>query len=438
MQRRMAILVPILLLQALLFCPGSVKPAWAQSSAAEATSETTNKTLRLLADRLKHASGDGVSIYYQSSVLTRAADAALALGDKSLADGLLDDCLTRLKSDPKAISGWTLAVQCADRLGKLASIEAIAEESKNLPEAFHDALLLARFRAGDEQALEQFRARKPKVLSFYDALEIADSYIQVGRYEDCEEFVHATEITEENSPIDMISIALANIARKLSDEGDHEAAALWAEKAFGIGGKQFYTGYSLEVLHRKLQGTLTRNYKKFARRAAAYRGHMARELTLNYTSALIENGHFEIAQKVCEGLEDEDDQSRVLRSIVSAQAANGNFREAFALVQKLKTNEAKNAARLAISLSFAKAGREKSAREIADELYSQTALQIIESEEAGKSIAKDQRKQIEASMGLLMGIYAVLGDADKMKEIAMASGTATQKTRRIISGIETL
>lgn len=286
--------------------------------------------------------------------------------------------------------------------------ERIANESQS--DSLLDRWDLERLRRGDRDAIRGYPRGE---MSFYKAMELANVLVELGDYERAEEFVANVKITEENDPEDVAGITLENIAKRCRGQGDLENARRYIDKAKEIAGNQFYTGYAINITHRSIHGTLTEDLDPFARKGAAYRGHMGRELISLLASELVRTGHFEEAKKATGFLEKPKDVQNGLRRVAIAQAQRGDVAAALQTVDEFEDAHARDAARLGIAQVFAAAGKSDTARKLGDFVL--------------RGLKKAADKEVEQTRQQLAYLYGRLRLKPQLERLLAETGTPLSK-----------
>ena len=267
-----------------------------------------------------------------------------------------------------------------------------------------DSLDLAKFRAGDKEALKNFPREES---TFSNALGLVDAYIKVGDYKAVEEFVSDLKISEENDPKDVAGVAFKRIAKLYRDKGDLKNARLYADKAMEVAGNNYYTGFSIRVLHKSLHGALLNDVDKLANLAVAYRGHHTRELLQHLIGELVVTGQFGQAKKVSTRFPVQKDSDRSLRSIAAAQARAGQIAAATETASMIKDEAAKDVARLDIAKALWQSVRKGPAEELVESVYRNS----LERDEQDKDL-QSQLAHLFALMGRKTKLAKVFEQAE--------------------------
>jgi tetratricopeptide (TPR) repeat protein len=292
--------------------------------------------------------------------LVTIAEGCHAMDQHELAREYFERSLKIHEMDGKANQPFTLFNYALDT-NQLDLAGQIAEDSGS--PTLLDRWDLERFRRGDQDSIERY----PRVeMTFYNAIELANVFIELGHYDRAEEFVTDIEIRNGNEPEDVTGITLENIAKRYRADGDVENAKRYIDKAKAIAGNQFYTGYAINITYRSIHGVLTEDLDEFARRGAAYPVHMGRELIALLASELVRTGYDEEAKRVVSLLKEPEDFRRTMRGLAMGQARRGDITAALKTVEALEDRQAKNAARLGISRVLCDTGGLETASELAD------------------------------------------------------------------------
>ena len=279
-----------------------------------------------------------------------------------LADRFLRQAINIAKSDTNRrfhgqLFDYALAVQ------RLDLAQDFANESKGkLRLTRLDRLAVARFRNGDKDAIKGYPKSKS---TLYNALDLANAYVDMGDYQSAEESVTGIEISEENDPLDVTSMTLMRIANRCRENGDLENAKKYIDKALNIGGNQYYTGYVIQIAHRSIHNELTKELDRFARRGAAYGGHMGRELIRNLAMELANEKFYDEAKKTARRLKKVEDVHSILNAIASEQAKSGELIEASKTVEGIDSSVVRARARVGIAKVMFEKGNIDGAKKMA-------------------------------------------------------------------------
>lgn len=243
----------------------------------------------------------------------------------------------------------------------LSLAEKVLKEAEQVHDWQLDDLDLLRYRAGQKEAIENYPRGDQ---TFYSAMDLANTFIDLVEFEKAEQFVTGIKITKENDPNAVTGLVLERIADEHLKKGDREAAIRAIDKAYLIGGNLFYTGYGIEVKHLSMHGKLAKEHKKLARRGEAYRGHMARELLVGLIYELKETGHFQEAKNVAKHLNKDEELYRMFGLIAAAQVISGQPGEAFATASEIKDEMGVLLVRLQIANAMASIGEQESAQNL--------------------------------------------------------------------------
>lgn len=257
-------------------------------------------------------------------------------------------------------------MDAALEMNRLDLARRVLDASDTQTDAMRDQIALYLFKQGNEQALAKYPHGVP-MMTFYDAMDLGQTYIEMERFEALEELLSDLKITEENAPEDVAGILYEKIAQDARQAGDQERAEKYIDKAFTIAGRQFYTGYGVKVAHRAIHGRLVETVDDLTGEALAYRGHMARELMQGLIAELLTIGEYDLAAKIAaEHLEDPEDQARALARLAQQRADAGDYRGALGMVRRLTDPQQQNAVRLRVAIALLKIGKREAALELAN------------------------------------------------------------------------
>ncbi|MEM7474363.1 MAG: hypothetical protein AAF483_05165 [Planctomycetota bacterium] len=260
----------------------------------------------------------------------------------------------------KRKSSMQFPLETALKLGRIDLAERCVADAGSLSNSWRDKIALAKYANGDEEALKDF-PHGEKMLTFYNALELANTLVDMGRLDELEEFLSDLEISPENPPESVSGIIYKTIAKKARKTGDMDKAKKYIDKANDIGGNLYYTGFNIRNTHAAIHGKLMDDIERRAALGEAYRGHMARELLWSLVNELIQIQEFDAAIKVTERIEDEKDVQMILARIAYARAESGDYRGAIGMLRELKEANRKNYARLEIAKAMIRNGNEEGA-----------------------------------------------------------------------------
>ncbi len=359
---------------------------------------------------------DQISPHRAIYALLAIAESCAAMEQDALADQYFQRALSIDEKDKKGSHHFTLFAYAIDT-EQMTLAEKIAKDSKS--DALLDRWDLERFRRGDRDAIKDYPRGE---MTFYNAIELANVFIELGDYDRAEEFVTDIEITEENDPKDVAGITLENIAKRYRENGDMENAKRYIDKAVAVAGNQFYTGYAINITHRSIHGVLTEDLDKFARRGVAYRGHMGRELVQLLVSELVRTGRFEEAKKTAVLLEKPEDVRSSLRNVAIEQARRGDMTAALKTVEQLEDAQARNAARLGIAEVLSEAGNSDTARKLADFVLSNMKTEIDE--------------ELERTYQRLAHLYGALRCQPQLEQLIAHANSPTLKADCVWNAIK--
>ncbi|HBE70883.1 MAG TPA: hypothetical protein DDW52_22280 [Planctomycetaceae bacterium] len=312
--------------------------------------------------KLRVVAPDDTPAHRLSYVLCLAARPLSVLGRQTVAEELWASAWESVRTGSEG-SNWHRCSETACAIGRVDLAESVVAASKLMKEDLQQKIALHLADQGDDAALEEAIANLKRA-SLFDGLEIASIYTARGEYSKAEAFVRGLKITEENAPEDMIGIALERIARKLRKEGDLAGATEYADKAYQVAGRQYYTGHSITTLWHLCHGTLECKADVLAKQAAAYRGHQGRELLLRLIRDLAEAHMFAEAEDAVGLLEDVKDRDRAWRTIASEQAQARQFGNALTSIRSIESQLSRAAARVDVAISLGEAGNQDSAESV--------------------------------------------------------------------------
>lgn len=257
-------------------------------------------------------------------------------------------------------------VDYAINVGRLDLAEEYANEAGSSKNPLLDKIDIAKYQRGDKDAVKSYPREE---LDLFNALDLANAYIDAGDYEAAEEFVTDIVISEENDPRAATAMTFENIAKRCRDEGDMTSAKRYMDKAEEIGGNLFYTGYTIRAAHRAMHGILTENLDEFAQLGANHRGHHGRELVQVVIRELYENGNYSEARRITKFLDDPDDVQRALRYIAVHQAEQGDVKAALDAISQIENRLHRYSALVSIARVHWKNGDTDKAWAIANSVY---------------------------------------------------------------------
>ena len=289
---------------------------------------------------------------------------SIKLGEKKFAETLWLRAFEKTRRGKPGTNHFYL-VEMADKIDRLDLAESVIKIGEGLEDKLKDDIDIIRYRRGDKDALKNFPRTKKGKMTFYDAMELANLYTQNGDYKAVEELVTDLEITPENDPEDVAGLAFLKIAQILRDKGEQEKAIEWVDKAFAVAGRQFYTGYCIETVHRSMHGKLTQDLDQYVQRGLAYRGHMAEELLQGVTRELIVTDHYKEAKFVASHLEKKEDRRNVSTGIVRRLCTLGKVSDALDGINELEESLERNVARVAVAKTLFQKGKPDAAAKLA-------------------------------------------------------------------------
>ena len=162
-----------------------------------------------------------------------------------LSDRLFKQALEISNQNEKRAYHYSL-FNYADQKDDLKLAESIVENAVQNRDSMLDRLDLMKYRLGDKEALANYPRQKQ---TFYNAMDLAQTFIELGEYEKAEKYVTGIKISKENDPLSVTGLILNEIAERHLAEGNEELAREYIDKAFTIAGHLFYTGYCLSLIH---------------------------------------------------------------------------------------------------------------------------------------------------------------------------------------------
>lgn len=342
-----------------------------------------------------------------------------SLGDNDLAIEFWQKAF-KITTNGPLTSAYQRVFETAVTLDRLDMAKQVIPVDGRMRDSLLDKMDIEKYRRGDKQALANFPRGRDK-LTFYDAMHLAQLYLDLGDFKSAEELVTDLEITEENEPEDVAALTFKDMARRCLDNGDIEQAKKYADKAFEVGGGLYYTGYAIQVFHRSVHGTLTEDLDKFAQRGAAYGGHQGRELVSGLIRELYHTHHFDEAKQVMKYLDDEEDVLLSMGMIVVEQAKMGDVAAALKTIEELKESPQRDYARTEIARAFWRTGKKDAAAKLATFLHRR--LENYQEEDANRQ-----------SLGLAH-LYGLLHDKSGIERLLTSTDDAWQRARRLSEAI---
>lgn len=330
----------------------------------------------------------------------------------------LQDAIEIDKQNSQPATVWPL-FNCAIKIGQLELAAEIAKSSEHSSNNMLDRLAVARYKRGDEKALDDYPREE---LDFYNALSLASAYAELGEYDKLDEFVSGIESLPSNDPRGVGAITYENLAKKFHDQGDGERAKKFIDKAMEIGGNLYYTGYAIQVTRRSIYGELTTDVEQFAKKGAAYREHMGRELVTNFLLELARTGHFTEATNLVRFIDEQDDRSYARRLIAIEQASQGKFEGAIESVNSIIDKDMIARTRLEIATQLWRVNQ-------TDEAMTMVA-------QVSETIANDEDLQNERQYGYLAHVYGVMNSADDIARIIGVADAPVEKAGRLVRAMK--
>ena len=179
------------------------------------------------------------------TALLEISESCLKLERKPAARRFREKAVARADRNERR-SGYMTLVTHAINIGRLELAEQYANKSP-LKDSNLDKIAVARYRLGEQDAVKGYpRAEQ----DLHSALQLANAYVAAGEYDKAEAFVTDIKISEENDPRAVTSITFRNIANRCREHGELDRAKFYIDKALAVGGRLYYTGYSIQVSHR--------------------------------------------------------------------------------------------------------------------------------------------------------------------------------------------
>lgn len=307
----------------------------------------------------------------------------------------------------------------ADQKDDLKLAESIVENALQSRTSMLDRLDLMKYRLGDKEALASYPRQK---LTFYNAMDLAQTYIELGEYEKAEKYVTGIKISEENDPLSVTGLILNEIAERYQAEGNEALAKKYIDKAFTLAGNLFYTGYCIEIDHRSMHGELTIDVEDFAERGQRHRGHMGRELVGNLIRELIDTKEFQAAKQAIQYLEEEKYQQQYLGRIAVAMAKDGQPGEAFQAINEMTDQSAQTFAQIELAATLWSLGEKES---------SSNLLRFTEAKLDGNSFS-----EFESHYQVLIKRYSQIGNQEKIESILKLAKEDLQRLRLIDKSLQ--
>lgn len=358
--------------------------------------------------------GDHRTVYY----LTSIAGACDRLGRSDLSEQIIAAALEIANRDEKRATYQTL-FRYAEAKGDLKLATIIAEGAVQNRDSHLNRLDLMKYRLGDQHALENYPRGEQ---DFYNAMDLARTYVEMGEYDLAEKYVTGIKISEENDPRAVTGLILRDIANAHRKQGRQKLAEKTVDKAFNIGGGLYYTGYVIEIAHRSIHGGLEEGLDKFAQRGERYRGHMGKELVGSLISELIEIKQFQNARKTANHLKESKDRHRYLAAIAVAMVKAGQPGDAFEIINEISDQSAQTLARIQLAAALWSLGEKESSKNL---------VKFAASKLAGQPFS-----ECEEILLAMAGLYAQTGDFSKVQSISRLAEEPLQRLKIINSALE--
>ncbi len=239
-------------------------------------------------------------------------------------------------------------------LNLAAEIAKAASKAKTTGDSLQNQLAILQYKAGDKNAIADYPSGKQ---TFFSAMSLARMHIELGEFHLAEQLATDIEITEENDPLDVTGLILKQIAQALQRQGKKPQAIEFIDRAYDVAGKQFYTGFGIEATYLAMHGSLVENAERLAKRAVAYRGFHARELTQALIRELVEYGALDKAFEMTRFLTEREEVDQSIGGIALAHAKRGDDVKAQQVLEIIKTSSAKYQAQIALASFYLIDGR---------------------------------------------------------------------------------
>ncbi len=313
----------------------------------------------------------------------------------------------------------------AQETGDLELATTIAEAAaprKTVGNSLRNKLAIWKYRAGDRDALQEYPYGKQ---TFYTAMDLGQMHVELEEYKEAETLVTGITITSENDPLDVTGLILEAIAKDLLAEGEKERALEFIDKAYDIAGKQFYTGFGIELAYLGMHGKLVENMDRLAKQAAAYRGHFARELTQSLVRELIEIKELDVALKAAKYLDDVEDRENSITNVALAYADHGDEDRAKKLISLMNSPKAKFHGQVRLASFYASQDKLDTARSMA----STTNTEMKEEEEVNLNYVRSTLCTLLVKLGDYNTALSLVQETDddyKLKILQSAVRGVTQ------------
>lgn len=229
----------------------------------------------------------------------------------------------------------------------------MAEEIANRPTSkfMKKHLTAARIRAGDVGA---FKKGSYAVTDFHTADTITRALVDSGEHAKAIDFATGLvfKADDGNDPKSILGFVYTQIALKEFKAGETDLAKQHIDKAKQIAGGMFYTGYCIEVDHKTIHENLGKDIDGFARRGAAYRGHMGDELVANYARALRENGFYKETRQAIKHITKPDNLDHAKTYLAIEQIKKRKFELGAESIKMIESQEMKFLAQMHLAIQL--------------------------------------------------------------------------------------
>ncbi|MDA1016966.1 MAG: hypothetical protein O3A00_21225 [Planctomycetota bacterium] len=350
------------------------------------------------------------------SIWLEIAESCVAAKQAEWAEEFLQRATTLANQDEQRRYN-RLLLDYALKVNRLDLAETIAKASPR-NESLLDRLDLAKYRRGEKDALKAYPRAK---MTFYNALDLARVYIDLGDYKAAEDFVTDIEISKENDPRAVTGIALETIAKRCRANGDLINAKRYADKAVNVAGRLFFTGFALKITQRSIHGTLTTGLDDFAQLGANHADHLGKELVELLVQELYLTQHFDEAKRTTRFLEKTEDLQHCLQMIAVEQAKRGDFPAAYQSFDEITDLTERDLARLGIARALWVAGKADIARKHVDSVHRRT-----------RQSDADCDKQCR-QMAMLYGLFRSRAD---IEGLLVRTKKPLERASRIVNAIQ--
>ena len=187
-----------------------------------------------------------------------------------------------------------------------------------------------------------------------------------------------------------------------------------------VGGRLYFTGFSLQITHRSIHGKLTEGLDDFAQLAARHRGHLGRELTQLLVQELHRKGYFDQAKNVARNLEEQDDVDDCFADVAIQQANQNEFAAAYRTIEQIKSDTYRDTARIGVANALRRAGKVPMAIKMLD-LAGRAIGGVAESED------KPRNRMIRR----LVNAYGALGNKGQVDRLVAGAQDESEKLERL-------